>query len=111
MRKWFIFRYGGRYYQCVALPFGWGRSPLWFTRLMAPFLAKLRSYGYRVLPYMDDFLIIQFPYSVVAGLTECATASARIDKLMNGLDLKHHSEKGEWKGSTVVDHLRVRVDA
>ena len=28
MREWFIFRYEGRYYQCVALPFGWGRSPL-----------------------------------------------------------------------------------
>lgn len=30
MRDWFIFRYAGKYYQCVALPFGWGRSPLWF---------------------------------------------------------------------------------
>ena len=28
MRDWFIFRYEDRYYQCVALPFGWGRSPL-----------------------------------------------------------------------------------
>ena len=35
MRDWFIFRYNGRYYQCVALPFGWGRLPLWFTQLMA----------------------------------------------------------------------------
>ena len=43
MRVWFIFRYAGRYYQCVALPFCWGRSPLWFTQLIAPFFATLRS--------------------------------------------------------------------
>lgn len=28
MRDWFIFRYGGRYFQCIALPFGWGPSAL-----------------------------------------------------------------------------------
>lgn len=24
MRDWFIFRYAGRYFRCIALPFGWG---------------------------------------------------------------------------------------
>lgn len=38
MRDRFIFRYQGCYYQCVAPPFGWGRSPLWFTQLTVPFL-------------------------------------------------------------------------
>ena len=41
----FIFRYAGRYIQCVALPFGWGRSPLWFTQRMAPFVTRFRSWG------------------------------------------------------------------
>ena len=27
MRKWFIFRYHGRYFESIALPFGWGQSP------------------------------------------------------------------------------------
>ena len=71
MRDWFIFRYDGKYYQCVALPFGWGRSPLWFTRLMAPFVAEMRSYGYRVLPYMDDFPLIPTPYGVKSGPADC----------------------------------------
>lgn len=31
MRDWFIFRYGHRYFQRIALPFGWGRSPLWLN--------------------------------------------------------------------------------
>jgi hypothetical protein len=28
MRDWFLFRYDGRLYRCIALPFGWGRSPM-----------------------------------------------------------------------------------
>lgn len=43
MRDWFIFRYAGRYFKCVALPLGWGRSCLWFTQLI--FVKELRSYG------------------------------------------------------------------
>jgi hypothetical protein len=31
MRDWFLFRYDGRFYKCIALPFGWGRSPMWLT--------------------------------------------------------------------------------
>lgn len=41
---WFIFRYKGRYYQCAALPFGWGRSHMWFTQLTAPFARCLRQF-------------------------------------------------------------------
>lgn len=110
MRNWFIFRYDDRCFQCVALPFGWGRSPLWFTKLMAPFEAELRSYGYRVLPYIDDFLIIPTPYGVVAGPQDCRQARHRIELLMKTLGLRRHKEKGEWEGAQVVDHLGVRVN-
>lgn len=58
MRDWFIFRYGTKYYLCIAVPFGWGRSPLWFTQLMAPFVRTLREWGYLVLAYLDYFLIV-----------------------------------------------------
>jgi hypothetical protein len=30
MRDWFFFRYEGSFYRCIALPFGWGRSPMLF---------------------------------------------------------------------------------
>ena len=110
MRNWFIFRYTGRYFQCVALPFGWGRSPLWFTQLMAPFVTRLRSWGYRVLPYIDDFLIIPTPYEQPATLADCASARERIDSLMGSLGLQRHPDKGEWTGSQVVEHLGVMID-
>jgi hypothetical protein len=50
MRYWFLFRYDGRFYRCIALPFGWGRSPMWFTQIMVPMVRKLRQ-QYRVLAY------------------------------------------------------------
>ena len=34
MRDYFLFHYNRRFYRCIALPFGWGRSPLWFTELL-----------------------------------------------------------------------------
>lgn len=111
MRDWFLFRWEGRYYQCVALPFGWGRSPLWFTQLMRPFLGELRQrHGFRVLGYLDDFLIAPSPYGVVAGRAHCVEAKRCIERLLSCLGLKRHPTKGEWKGSTTVEHLGVRVD-
>ena len=34
MRDFFLFHYQGQYYRCIALPFRWGRSGLWFTKFM-----------------------------------------------------------------------------
>lgn len=111
MRDWFIFRYGPRYYRCVALPFGWGRSPLWFTQLMAPFVQELRRWGYRILAYLDDFLIAPSPYGTKSGPEDCRKARERISKLMEHLGLQRHPEKGEWTGATRVEHLGVLLDS
>jgi hypothetical protein len=43
MRDWFLFRDDGPFYRCIAHPFGWGRSPMWFTQLMVPMVRKLRQ--------------------------------------------------------------------
>ena len=50
MRDCCLFRYDGKFYRCIALPLGWGPSPMWFTRLMAPLVQYMRcNLGYRVL--------------------------------------------------------------
>ena len=38
IRDWFVFRYSDKYYQYVVLPFGCGRSILWFTMPIAIFV-------------------------------------------------------------------------
>lgn len=110
MRDWFIFHYYGKYYRCIALPFGWGRSPLWFTQLMTVFLRPLRQLGYRVLCYLDDFLIAPSPYGQVASLTHCAVAKEKIEALLQSLGLRRHPTKGEWNGSQVVEHLGIVIN-
>ena len=51
MRDFFLFRYAGEFYRCVALPFCWGPSALWFTKLMRPVVQYIREkWGWRVLP-------------------------------------------------------------
>jgi hypothetical protein len=111
MRDMFLFRHAGRFYQRVALPFGWGRSPMWFTRLLRPVVQHLRTNEhYRVLAYLDDFPVAPSPAGKVAGSSACRAATGRIDKLLQHLGLVRHPSKGEWVGSTRVEHLGVVID-
>lgn len=99
MRDWFIFRYQGSYFQCVALRFGWGCSPLWFTPLMAPFVRELMSYGYRVLPYHDEFLIAPAPDGVFSSKDHFHDAKVHIEGLMRQLGIKRQETNVELQGS------------
>lgn len=111
MRDWFIFRYAGRYYQCIALPFVWGRSPLWFTQLMVPFVRAIRSLNFRVLAYLDDFLISSSRFGVVSSQRDCAEAAKLIDVLLHQLGLERHPTKGCWTRTTQIEHLGVHIDS
>jgi hypothetical protein len=47
-----------RFFEFVALPFGWSMSDYWFCRLTRRSTVLLRNcMGCRVLVYMDDFLV------------------------------------------------------
>lgn len=71
MRDWFLFSFAGKFYQCIALPFGWGRSPLWFTQVIALLARALRGLSYRVLCYLDDFLIVPAPFGTTSTKAHC----------------------------------------
>jgi Reverse transcriptase (RNA-dependent DNA polymerase) len=110
MRNWFLFRYNGHFYRYIALPFGWGRGPMWFTQLTVPMVRKLRQ-QYRVLVYLDDFLICPVKAGRVASIRDCRKATQVIDKLLSSLGLTRHPTKEEWVGSTRVEHLRCMIDS
>lgn len=111
MRNWFIFRYEEEYYQCIALPFGWGRSPLWFTQLMAVFVQDLRGLEWRVLAYLDDFLIAPSVPGVVASELDCKKARNIISRRLQQLGLRRHPQNGEWMGYTSLTHLGTEIDS
>ena len=110
MRNYFIFRYEGRHYRCIVLPFGWGRSVLCFTELLRPPVRHLREWlSYRMLPYIDDFLIgsvSTWPPIYTQGLC----ASERLDGVFARTGLTQHPDKGCWEGSQSLDHVGVHID-
>lgn len=110
MRDWFLFHYGGRYFRCVGLPLGWGNSALWFMQLLTPFVTELRRYGYRVLWYLDDFLIVPSPLGSVSTSQDCTVKKRKIPRLLERLGLVRHPTKGEWNGAKIVERLGVTVN-
>ena len=107
MLDFFLFSYAGQVYRCLALPFGWGRSACHFTRFLRPVVTYMRNVlGYRVLWYLDDFLIAPGPMRVKRGGETCLRASGKIDFVLRRLGLERHQTKGVWgNGATELTHL------
>lgn len=92
----FVFFYNGIYYQCLAMPFGWGPASFWFTRFLSPVIKKIRSWGFLVLVYIDDVLVVPRVGTRASGRQECRRASKRIAGLLLRLGITKHTEKGHW---------------
>ena len=110
MWDFFVFEYGGETYQCLALPFGWGRSAMHFTRFLRPFVTYMRNVlGYRCLWYLDDWLIAPRG-GKAATKADCLRASSKLDHVMGVLGLARHPTKGVWgEGAQELDHLGFRL--
>ena len=57
-RKFLRFSFQGSHLQFRALPFGLSSSPRAFCKCLAPILAWCHSQGFRVLAYLDDWLVL-----------------------------------------------------
>lgn len=68
------------------------------------------SLRYRVLEYIEDFLIAPSPPGRKARAKECAREPLCLKKLFERLGVVRHPEKGEWEGSSRLDHLGVHID-
>lgn len=95
MRDMLMFRYNGKYYRSIAMSFGWGRSAMWFTRMMAHLVQHLRSsLGYRVLSYIDDFLLAPSPKGIIASARACRRAAVKVDAVLKDLGITRHPDNG-----------------
>ena len=90
-----LLRYSRRFYRCVALQFGWGPSALWFTKLMRPVVQFIRDkWCWRVLPYLDGFLLDPSSPGRPSTTADCAVARVRWEGLLGQLGLSRHPSKG-----------------
>lgn len=65
---------------------------------MFPFVPEVKSWGYGILAYVDDFLVSPSPYGTLATLSDCRKVSERIYELLHELDLARNEIKGSWMG-------------
>ena len=99
------FQLGGRFFRCLALPFGLNTAPRVFSKVMRAVVKYLRASGTNILPYLDDFLF-WFRDAATA-----ARAAAQIDALLAGLGLSRNLKKGEWTPTRALQHLGFQVDS
>ena len=96
----FLFRIDGRYFRCIALPFGWKLSHFYFIKFMRPFVEYVRNrLNLRIHPYMDDFLV------AASSRTELKKAQWTLNGLLRKAGLRRKPGKGCWEGSQRLEHL------
>lgn len=84
---------------------------LWFTKLLRPLVQHLREkLGYRVLPYIEDFLAAPCPYGQPSTARDCSRAGMRSSGLFRRLGIVHHPGMGFWEGTRQLDHLGMHLD-
>lgn len=78
---------------------------------MRVFVNHLRTkMGYRLLPYIDDFLVGASPPGRPANNSDVHRAHCVIDKLMHRLGLRRKVGKGCWEGGQQIEHLGFLID-
>lgn len=87
-----------------ALPFGLSTAPRVFTKVMRPFVAALRKQGIRVLPYIDDFLLMS------GDKAQSLRDREEADRLIRALGLTRNPEKGYWEPTQNLIHLGIGID-
>ena len=87
-----------------ALPFGLSTAPRIFTKVMRVFVGAIRSRGIRVLPYIDDFLLL------ASSRERAFRQRAFVEELINRLGLTRNVEKGYWEPTQDLIHLGVGID-
>jgi hypothetical protein len=126
-RKYMCVEVDGQIYQFCGLPMGWSLSPYYFVKFMKTFVGlmrapdaptteevrkgnktinrkKIRRGGLRVLPYMDDFLVLTKSYK------EALRARKRVQQILDFLGLKRNPKKAVWDPTQRLVHLGLEID-
>ena len=97
--KFVKFEFSDKLFRFTALPMGYARSPLIFTKLMKPVFSQLRKQGHVSSSFLDD--------SFLEGDTYDACKQNVVDTmtLMAKLGLTLHLEKSVIEPTQTIEHL------
>lgn len=89
MVDYFVFEFDGEYYQCLAIPFGWGPSAALFCQFLRFFVSHVRGeLEYSLLWYLDVYLL---PSQGDGSPESVLEAARKIQVLMVKLGLLRHT--------------------
>ncbi len=103
-RKFFCFKWKGKVFQYVSMPFGLGPAPRVFTKILRPIVGFLRQQGLRLVVYLDDILII--------GHSREAAQEAvkRVVDLLESLGFVIQDEKSVREPSQSLEYIGLVID-
>ena len=104
-QQYLRFQVAGVCYQFTCLPFGLSCAPWTFTKVMKPLMTLLRSWGVRIIVYIDDMLIL-------ANSKEEAIQHLEVLLfLLEALGFMVNSEKSHLSPSQEIEFLGLQVDS
>jgi len=110
-RNFLAFRTLGRTFIPITMPFGLRVAPLTWTKIMRPVVQHLRSLGFRMIAYVDDFGGAPPAEPGEPATAPQATAAyTLVAALFRRLGLRLHPTKGVSHGPTCIRLLGHVID-
>ena len=104
-RKFLRFVFDGQVYQFRALCFGLSTAPQVFTRVLAPFSKIVHLAGFRIVLYLDDWLVL------ARSQEEMSRAKKFVLELAQELGILINLEKSHLDPSQSVVYLGMQIDS
>ena len=104
-RKYLRFSFNGQVFQFKAMCFGLSTAPQVFTRVLAPLAKIVHLAGFRIILYLDDWLVL------AESVEEILRARTFILKLTMELGIRINLEKSHLVPSQSSIYLGMRIDS
>ena len=104
-RKFLRFRWKGNLYQYTVMPNGLACAPLYFTKLLNPVFAYLRSMGHECFQYIDDSFIVADTFH------DCLNSIYKVKEVLESLGFVVHPEKSIFQPMTKITFLGFDLDS
>lgn len=103
-RHLFQFRWRGKFFKFISMPFGLGPAPGVFTKLLKPIASFLRQRGLRLVVYLDDILVVSHSKESAQEAVKQVTA------LFISLGFVIHEEKSVMVPTQSLEYIGLVID-
>ena len=104
-RRFLRFRWKGVLYQYSVMPNGLACAPRFFTKLLNPVFAYLRSNGHECFQYIDDSFIVADTYN------DCIDSLKEVVQVLQSLGFVIHPDKSVFQPNTTITFLGFALDS